>query len=255
MTLKLTRPLVFFDLETTGIDTSTDRIVELSYIKLFPNNETVEKTYLLNPTVPIPAAASAIHGIYNKDVANQPTLAQVGKEIANSLKDCDFAGYNSNKFDIPLLAEEFYRHGIEFDWSKRKTIDVQVIFYKKEPRTLEAAYKYYCNQTLENAHSSLADTRATFEVFKAQLERYGDLGEDVATLHDFTKQSKNVDFAGRIIYDDKGVEIINFGKHKGKPVEEVFKKEPSYFNWMMDGDFTNNTKEVIKAIKLRSFGK
>jgi len=255
MRLKLTKPLVCFDLETTGINTSNDRIVEISYIKTYPDEKIEKKTYLLNPTIPIPAGASVIHGIYDKDVAEMPTFIEVGHEIAKTFKDCDFAGFNSNKFDIPLLAEEFYRYDIEFNWSNCRFIDAQVIYHKKEPRNLEAAYRFYCDKVLENAHSSMADTQATYEVLISQLDKYEDLSSDVQTLSEFTKQNKNVDFAGRIIFDEKGVEVFNFGKHKGKAVELVFKTEPSFYSWMMNGDFARDTKQVITAIKLRSFGK
>ena len=255
MRLKLTKPLVCFDLETTGINTSNDRIVEISYIKTFPDERIEKKTYLINPTIPIPAGASAIHGIFDKDVADMPTFIQIGNELANCFKDCDFAGFNSNKFDIPLLAEEFYRYGIEFDWSKCRFIDAQVIYHKKEPRNLEAAYRFYCDKTLENAHSSMADTQATYEVLISQLDKYTDLSSDIQTLSEYTRQNNNADFAGRIIIDDKGVEVFNFGKHKGKSVEQIFKSEPSFYAWMMNGDFAQNTKQVITAIKLRSFGK
>jgi DNA polymerase III subunit epsilon len=255
MRLKLTKPLICFDLETTGINTSNDRIVEISYIKTYPDERIEKKTYLLNPTISIPAGASAIHGIYDKDVADMPTFIEVGHEIAKTFKDCDFAGFNSNKFDIPLLAEEFYRYDIEFNWANCRFIDAQVIYHKKEPRNLEAAYRFYCDKTLENAHSSMADTQATYEVLISQLDKYEDLSSDVQTLSEFTKQNKNVDFAGRIIFDEKGVEVFNFGKHKGKAVELVFKTEPSFYSWMMNGDFARDTKQVITAIKLRSFGK
>lgn len=255
MTLQLNKPLIFFDLETTGINTTHDRIVEISYIKLFPNGTTEEKTYVINPTIPIPAGASAIHGIYDKDVADKPTFAQLGHELAKTFKDCDFAGFNSNKFDVPLLAEEFHRSGIEFNWTNCKFVDAQVIYHKKEPRNLEAAYRFYCDKTLENAHSASADTRATFEVLMAQLEKYQNLSTDVQSLSEFTRQTKNVDFAGRIVFDEKGIEVFNFGKHKGKSVEQVFKTEPAYYNWMMDGDFSSNTKQIITTIKLRGFGK
>lgn len=255
MRLKLTKPLICFDLETTGINTSNDRIVEISYIKTFPDGKTDKKTYLINPTIPIPAQASAIHGIYDKDVADQPTFAQIGHELAVTFKDCDFAGFNLNKFDVPLLAEEFHRWNIDYNWSNARFIDAQVIFHKKEPRNLEAAYRFYCDKPLENAHTSMADTQATYEVLIAQLERYEDLSSDIQILSEFTRQNKNVDFAGRIVYNEKGVEIFNFGKHKGKAVTDVFKSEPSYYSWMMDGDFPLNTKQIITAIKLKVFGK
>ena len=255
MKLKLNKPLVFFDLETTGLNIITDRIVEISILKLHPDEKKEIKEFLVNPGIPISEKASSIHGIKDEDVKNKPSFAVVGNEIAAFIKNCDFAGYNSNKFDVPLLYEEFIRHNIDFDWTKSKFVDVQVLFMKKEPRNLSAAYKFYCDKTLENAHSATFDTQATFEVFMSQLDRYPDLVPDVAALSEFTSQNNNVDFAGRIILDDKGVEIFNFGKHKGKPVLDVFKSEPSYYDWMMKGEFPNNTKNVITAIKLRSFGK
>jgi len=255
MKLILHKPLVFFDIESTGLNITTDRIVEISIIKLFPDGKTEQKDLTINPTIPIPEKASSIHGIKDEDVKDKPTFDAVGHEIANFIKNCDFAGYNSNKFDVPLLFEELTRHNIEFDWSKSKFIDVQVIFMKKEPRTLSAAYKFYCDKNLENAHSSKADTQATLEVFMSQLERYPDLGTDVVSLSEFSSQNNAVDFAGRVILDEKKVEIFNFGKYKGRPVAEVFKAEPSYYDWMMKGDFASNTKQVITAIKLRSFGK
>ncbi|MBK8805816.1 MAG: 3'-5' exonuclease [Bacteroidales bacterium] len=254
MNLELTKPLAIFDLETTGINITSDRIVEISILKLFPGGKEEQRTYKVNPQMPIPAQASAIHGIYDKDVANEPTFAELSKELAPYLKDCDFAGYNSNKFDVPLLAEEFARVGVQFDWSKAKFVDVQVLFHKKEPRTLSAAYKFYCDKDLENAHSAAADTFATLEVLKAQLDRYTDVEPNVQFLSTFTAQSNKVDFAGRIILDENKIEIFNFGKHKGKTVESVFKAEPGYYSWMMNGDFPANTKQVITAIKLRSFG-
>lgn len=253
MRLTLHKPLAFFDLETTGISIINDRIVEISIIKVHPDGKEEHRTERINPTIPIPLEASKVHGIYDKDVIDKPTFADVAKDYANFLKDCDFAGYNSNKFDVPLLAEEFLRAGVNFDWSKAKFVDIQVIFHKKEPRTLSAAYKYYCDKDLENAHSASADTMATFEILKSQLDRYPDLEGTVSFLNDYTAQSNKVDFAGRIIFDDKGIEIFNFGKHKGKTVESVFNSEPSYYSWMMNGDFAANTKQIITAIKLRSF--
>lgn len=251
MELNLKRPIAFFDLETTGINVVTDRIVEICILKILPDGKEDVKTYRINPTIPIPVQASEIHGIYDADVADKPTFGQVGKEIANYIKDCDLAGFNSNKFDVPLLAEEFLRAGIDFDFSKHKKVDAQVIFHKKEQRTLTAAYKFYCNKDLEGAHGAEADTRATYEVFKAQLALYPELGTDMDSIAEFSSHTRNVDFMGRIVLNDKDVEVINFGKHKGVPVETVFEKEPSYYNWMMNGDFPLNTKQVITAIKLR----
>jgi DNA polymerase III subunit epsilon len=251
MELALKRPIAFFDLETTGIDVVKDRIVEICILKVNTDGSEDVRTYLINPTIPIPAQASAIHGIKDEDVAEKPTFAQLAKEIAAYIKDCDLAGYNSNKFDVPMLAEEFLRAGLDFDFNKRKKVDVQVIFHKKEQRTLTAAYKFYCGKDLVGAHGAEADTRATYEVLKAQLDKYPDLAPDIDGLSAFSSHTSNVDFLGRIVIDDKGTEVFNFGKHKGKPVEEVFEKEPSYYNWMMNGDFPLNTKQVLTAIKLR----
>lgn len=253
MALELKRPIVFFDLETTGVNVASDRIVEISMLKISPSGDEDEKTYKINPTVPIPKLTSEIHGIYDKDVVDCPTFKQVGKTIANFMKDCDLAGYNSNKFDIPMLAEEFLRAEIDFDFTKRKFVDAQVVFMKKEPRTLTAALQFYCNKKLENAHSAAADTRATYEVLLAQLERYEDLENNVDFLCKFSTQNRNVDFAGKIVFDKNDVEVFNFGKHKGKSVEKVFAEEPSYYSWMMNGQFPLNTKKTITSIKLRSF--
>lgn len=255
MNLQLSKPLAFFDLETTGVNVATDRIIELAILKIMPDGTQKELHHLVNPTIDIPQQSTDIHGISNNDIEDKPTFKDVGHEVSQFLQDCDFAGYNSNKFDVPLLAEEFARAEINFDWTKRKFIDVQVIFYKKEPRTLTAAYKYYCNKDLEGAHSAMADTKATFEILEAQLQQYDDLDGNVNFLNEYTRQTKNVDFAGRVIFNDKDIEVFNFGKYKGKPVEEVFNKEPNYYNWMMNGDFPSNTKQVITAIKLRSFNK
>lgn len=203
----------------------------------------------------IPPKSTAIHGISDADVSGEPVFREVAKKIATFLEGCDLAGYNAIKFDIPVLAEEFLRADMDFNFRKRKYVDVQVIFHKKEQRTLSAAYQFYCNKDLVNAHSSKADTAATYEVLKAQLDRYNDLGNEVEKLAEFSSFYNIADFAGRIIYDDNGVEIFNFGKHKGKPVEEVFKEEPSYYSWMMNGDFPLYTKKILTEIKLRSFGK
>jgi DNA polymerase-3 subunit epsilon len=202
--------------------------------------------------MPIPAQATAIHGITDDDVKDCPTFRQVAKSLAEMLEGCDLAGYNSSRFDVPMLAEEFLRAGIDFDMSKRKFVDVQIIFHKKEQRTLEAAYRFYCDKELENAHSAEADTIATYEVLKSQLDRYPDLQNDIAFLSkEYSSFNNNVDFAGRIIYDEKGVEVFNFGKHKGKPVAQVLRDEPSYYSWMMEGDFPLNTKQVLTKIRLR----
>ena len=256
MKLNLKNPLIFFDLETTGINIASDRIVELSYLKIYPNSEEESKTYLINPTIPIPAKTTEIHGITDEDVKDAPTFTEVAKTIANVLEGCDIAGYNSNKFDIPLLAEEMLRADIDIDLKKRKFIDVQVIFHKKEQRTLGAAYLFYCKKELIYAHSSEADTRATFEVLQAQLDKYSDLPNDIDELSKFSSHNNNVDFAGRIILDEKGIERFNFGKYKGMTVEEVFEKDPAYYGWMMNNDFPLYTKKVLTSIKLRgAFGK
>ncbi|MDD3560238.1 3'-5' exonuclease [Petrimonas mucosa] len=252
MKLNLKNPLVFFDLETTGINITKDRIVEISLLKIHPNGKEELKSRLINPEMPIPAQATAIHGITDDDVKDCPTFRQVAKSLAEMLEGCDLAGYNSSRFDVPMLAEEFLRAGIDFDMSKRKFVDVQIIFHKKEQRTLEAAYRFYCDKELENAHSAEADTIATYEVLKSQLDRYPDLQNDIAFLSkEYSSFNNNVDFAGRIIYDEKGVEVFNFGKHKGKPVAQVLRDEPSYYSWMMEGDFPLNTKQVLTKIRLR----
>src|SRR5690554_5909767 len=252
MKLNLKNPLVFFDLETTGINITKDRIVEISLLKIYPNGKEELKSRLINPEMPIPAQATAIHGITDDDVKDCPTFRQVAKSLAEMLEGCDLAGYNSSRFDVPMLAEEFLRAGIDFDMSKRKFVDVQIIFHKKEQRTLEAAYAFYCNKKLDNAHSAETDTIATYEVLKSQLDRYPDLTNDIEALsREYSSSNNNVDLAGRMIYDEKGVELFNFGKHKGKPVMEVLKNEPSYYAWMMDGDFPLNTKQVLTKIRLR----
>jgi len=243
------------DLETTGINVSSDRIVEISVLKINPNGKEEWMTSRVNPEMPIPPKSTAIHGITDKDVADAPTFKEIAKNLAVFLEGSDLAGFNAIKFDIPVLAEEFLRVNIDFNFRKRKYVDPQVIFHKKEQRTLSAAYLFYCNRELENAHSSKADTEATFEVLKAQLDRYNDLENDVEKLADYSSFNNIADFAGRIIFDENGIEIFNFGKHKGKPVEIVFRDEPSYYSWMMNGDFPLYTKKILTEIKLRSFGK
>ena len=255
MKLNLKNPLVFFDLETTGTNINSDRIVEICYLKVYPNGNEESKTLRINPEMHIPEASSAIHGIYDADVADCPTFKDVAKNIANDIEGCDLAGFNSNRFDIPLLAEEFLRAGVDIDMMKRKFIDVQVIFHKLEQRTLSAAYKFYCDKNLEDAHTAEADTRATYEVLKAQLDRYPDVLEnDMKFLADYSSYNKNVDFAGRIVYNEQGVEVFNFGKYKGMPVAEILKKDIGYFGWLMQGDFTLNTKNVLTKIRLRETG-
>ena len=242
MKLNLKNPLVFFDLETTGTNINSDRIVEICYLKVYPNGNETSKAMRINPEMHIPEASTAIHGIHDEDVADCPTFKQVAKEIANDIEGADIAGFNSNRFDVPVLVEEFLRAGIDIDLTKRKFIDVQVIYHKLEQRTLSAAYKFYCGKNLEDAHTAEADTRATYEVLKAQLDRYPE------TLQN------DVDFAGRIIYDDNNVEVFNFGKYKGIPVAEVLKRDMGYYGWIMNGDFTLNTKNVLTKIRLRESG-
>lgn len=251
MELNLKKPLVFFDLETTGVNVTHDRIIEISYIKVYPNGKEEEKTLRLNPEMPIPAEATAIHHITDDDLRDKPTFKDVAKDLDKVFEGCDIAGFNSNKFDIPLLVEEFLRAGINFDVSKRKFIDIQTIFHKMEQRTLVAAYKFYCGKNLEEAHSANADTRATYEVLKAQLDRYGNLENDVDFLSKFSSQNRNVDLAGRIILNADDKEIFNFGKYKGQLVTEVLRRDPGYFSWILQGDFPQNTKNVLINIKLR----
>ncbi len=251
MELNLKKPIIFFDLETTGVNISHDRIIELSYIKVYPNGTEEEKSMRINPEMSIPAESTAIHHITDEDVADKPTFKQIAKELAKVFEGCDIAGYNSNRFDIPLLMEEFLRAGINIELSRQKFVDVQTIFHKMEQRTLSAAYKFYCNGDLENAHSANADTRATYEVLKAQLDRYPNLKNDVEFLSNFSSFNKNVDLMGRIVYNEQGIEVFNFGKYKGVSVKEVFeRRDPSYYAWMMNGDFALDTKRVITKIKL-----
>ncbi len=252
MNLNLKRPIVFFDLETTGVDTSRDRIVEISMIKVNPDGSEEVKTRRLNPEMPIPPESTAVHGITDEDVKDCPTFARIAKSLEEFLQGCDFGGFNSNRFDLPVLVEEFLRVGIDVDFKRRRFIDVQNIFHKKERRTLVAAYKFYCDRDLNDAHSAEADTRATYEVLKAQLDRYPDLANDVDALADFSARGETVDYAGRILRNEKGVEIFGFGKYKGRSVEEIFRIEPSYYDWMMKGDFPLYTKKVITEIRLRS---
>jgi len=251
MELKLKNPLIFFDLETTGINIITDRIVELSYFKIWPNGDEELRTFKINPTIPIPLNSTKIHGITDEDVKDSPTFSEIAKTLSKTLEGCDLAGYNSNKFDIPLLAEEFIRSGVDIDLKKRKFIDVQVIFHKKEQRTLSAAYKFYCNKDLEKAHSAEADTKATYEILKAQLEKYPDLSNEIDQLAEYSSHNRNVDFVGRIIYNEQEEEIFNFGKYKGQKVEDVFKKDPAYYSWMINNDFPSYTKKILTTIKLR----
>ena len=253
MELNLTKPIVFFDLETTGVDVANDRIVEISLHKVMPDGKEETKTLRINPEMPIPAQVTEIHGISDEDVKDEPTFNIVAKDVAKFIEGCDLAGYNSNKFDIPLLAEEFLRVGLDVDLKKHRFIDVQVIFHKMEQRTLSAAYKFYCEKNLDNAHSAEADTIATYEILKAQIDRYTELNNDVEELSKFSSHNKNADFAGRIVYNDKEEEVFNFGKYKGQTVESVLEKDQGYFSWMLNSDFPLYTKKVLTAIKLRKF--
>jgi len=265
MKLNLRNPLIFLDLETTGINIISDRIVELTYLKVLVNGNEEIRTYRINPEMPIPAKTTAIHGITNADVKDSPTFREVAKTLVNEFEGCDFAGFNSNKFDIPILAEEFLRAEIDFDLKKRKFIDIQVIFHKMEQRTLSAAYKFYCNKELTDAHTSKADTIATYEVLQSQLDKYegkqftdvngaisGPIVNDIDFLSELSAHTRNVDFVGRIVYNDKGKETFNFGKYKDQTVEDILQKDPSYYSWMMNGDFPLYTKRVLTQIKLRS---
>ena len=255
MKLNLKRPIIFFDLETTGVDPAKDRIVEISMVKVMPDGEEIVKTRKINPGMHIPEESTSIHGITDADVADAPSFAQVAKSLAQFVQGCDFGGFNSNRFDLPLLVEEFMRAGVEVDFKRRKFIDVQNIFHKKEQRTLVAAYKFYCDKDLTEAHSAEADTRATYEVLKAQLDRYPDLENDIDALADYSARGETVDYAGRIVYNDKGEEVFSFGKYKGRRVEEIFQLEPSYYSWMMNGDFPLYTKKVITEIRFRTRNK
>lgn len=266
MELNLSKPIAFFDLETTGLNVGSDRIVEISIFKIFPDGTSKLKTYRINPTIPVSAESTAIHGITNADVEDKPTFKDLAAELNQLLEDCDLAGYNSNKFDIPLLVEEFLRAGLEFDLRNRRFIDVQNIFHKMEPRTLKAGYKFYCKKELPNAHSAEADTLATYEILKAQLDKYAEeeyedfdgnvskpVKNDMQALHEFSYNTRNVDLVGHIVFNEKQEECFNFGKYKGKTVEDVFSKEPQYYDWMMKAQFPRSTKKVITAIKLRNF--
>jgi len=249
--LKLSKPICFFDLETTGIDITKDRIVEISILKVYPNGNKESKTWLVNPTIPIPKAASDVHGITDERVACEPTFKELAKQIHNMIKDSDLAGYNSDRFDIPLLAEEMLRAEVDFDLGNRVSVDVQTIFHKMEQRTLSAAYKFYCGKDLIDAHTASADTNATYEILKAQLDRYDSLENNIKKLSEFTYRKQIADFAGFIGYNDKGEEIFTFGKHKGKRVEDIFDEEPGYFGWILGADFPLYTKKILTAIKLR----
>lgn len=250
MKLQLKRPIVFFDLETTGVNITRDRIVEIAIVKVLPGKEDKPevKTRRINPEMPIPAEATAVHHITDEDVANMPTFRQVAKSLAEYIKGCDIAGFNSNRFDVPMLDEEFRRVGVDFDFHKARFVDVQTIFHKKEPRNLTAAYRFYCDKPLEGAHGAQADTMATYEVFLAQLDRYEDLPGEIEELAKFSSQNNNVDFAGRLVYDDKGREVINFGKYKGKLAAEVLTHDPGYYSWIESGDFPGDTKRAFLKV-------
>lgn len=268
MDLTLNRSIAFFDLETTGVNIAKDRIVEISILRVYPDNTEKIITHLVNPTIAIPENTSKIHGIYDKDVKDKPTFKELAGELSAFLANCDLAGYNIIKFDLPLIVEEFLRADVDFDLENRRILDVQNIFHKMEPRNLKAAYRFYCGETLDNAHSAEADTIATYKILKAQIDRYSDVAyednegnitfpvkNDIASLSSFSHYTRNVDLVGHIILSDKGVEIFNFGKYKRKPVEEVFEKEPQYYDWMMKSDFPLSTKKVITAIYMRGFNK
>lgn len=253
MQLHLTKPLVFFDLETTGINIASDRIVEISMIKIHPNGKEERYTQRVNPIIEIPREASLIHGITNEMVLNEPTFKEIAIKIRDLIKGCDLAGFNSNRFDIPILAEEMLRSDVDFSMKNRLAIDVQTIFHKKEQRTLGAAYQFYCEKKLENAHSAEADTFATYEILKAQLERYDDLENDTKMLSEYSSHRDRADFAGFILYDEQGDEIFSFGKYKGKKVTEILEKDQGYYAWIQQADFPLYTKKVLTEIKLRSF--
>lgn len=252
MKLNLKRPIVFFDLETTGVDIAKDRIVEISMVKVMPTGEEIVKTRRINPQMHIPESSTAIHGITDEDVKNEPTFAQIAKSLSQFIEGCDFGGFNSNRFDLPMLVEEFLRANVEVDFRKRRFIDVQNIFHKMEQRTLVAAYKFYCDKDLTDAHSAEADTLATYEVLKAQLDRYAELENDVEALAAFSTRGEVADYAGRILFNDKGEEVFGFGKYKGRSVVEIFRSDNTYYAWMMNGDFPLATKKVITEIYLRS---
>lgn len=249
MKLNLKRPIIFFDLETTGTNINRDRIVELSLIKVHPDGTEYERTRCLNPEMHIPEEATAVHNITDADVADCPTFRQIADSLLEIFEGADIAGFNSNKFDVPMLIEEFARAGKRFDVAGRNFVDVQTIFHKMEPRTLVAAYRFYCNADLTEAHSALADTRATYKVLLSQLERYPALENDVESLAQFSRQGKNLDLAARIVLNENNVPVFNFGKHKGVPVKEVLEKEPGFFTWMQTHDFSRNTIDVLLRLK------
>lgn len=264
MNLKLRNPIIFLDLETTGINIASDRIVEIAMLKIHPDGSEEEKVYRINPEMPIPEKSTQVHGITDEDVKDAPKFREVAKILAKFMEGCDLAGFNSNRFDIPLLAEEFLRADMDIDLKRKKFIDVQAIFHKMEKRTLAAAFQFYCGKELSDAHSALADSKATYEVLKAQLDKYQDeeyedangkknkpIVNDMEKLSEFSSYDRNVDYMGRIIYDENGVEIFNFGKNKGLPVEQVLLDQPGYYGWIMNGDFPLYTKNVLTRIRLR----
>lgn len=253
MNLNLTKPICFFDLETTGINITTDRIVEIAILKVHPNGKEENKTWLVNPTIKIPKEVTEIHGISDEDVADKPTFKEIAKDVYNMIKDSDLGGFNSNRFDIPLLAEELLRAEVDFDMKNRVSIDVQTIFHKMEQRTLSAAYKFYCQEELVGAHGAEADAKATYEVLKAQIAKYDEIENDTKFLADFSSRKQFADFAGFIAFNKDGEECFSFGKHKGKLVTTVLESEPGYFGWLLNADFPLYTKKVLTAIKLRSF--
>lgn len=268
MKLELKNPVIFLDLETTGINIVTDRIVEIALLKINIDGSEEEKVMRINPEMPIPDEVSKIHGIYYDDIKDESTFKEVAKILSKFMEGCDLCGFNSNRFDIPLLAEEFLRADIDIDFKKRKFIDVQAIFHKMEKRTLTAAYKFYCQKELVDAHSAMADTKATYEVLKAQLDMYKDVEyaekngkktvpivNNVEQLSEFSSYDRNVDFVGRIIYDENGVEVFNFGKNKGIPVEKVLEEQPGYYGWIINSEFPLFTKKVLTQIKLRMMSK
>ncbi len=257
MELNLKKPIVFFDLETTGLNIAKDRIIEISAIKIMPNGDQEIKTRRLKPVddngnqIPLPKEVSELTHITDEDLADQPTFKQIAKSLAEWMKGCDLGGYNSNRFDVPLLAEEFLRADADIDLRKSKFVDAQVIFNKKEQRTLTAAYRFYCDKELEGAHGAQADILATYEVLKAQLDRYPDLQNDIEFLSEYSAHNNNVDFAGRFIYNEKNEEVINFGKYKGRKLAEVLLTDQGYYGWMMQSDFTLDTKRVLTNVKLK----
>ncbi|MBO5875293.1 MAG: 3'-5' exonuclease [Alistipes sp.] len=255
MKLNLKRPIIFFDLETTGVDVSKDRIVEISLVKVMPDGEEIIKTRRINPEMHIPAEATEIHHITDEDVKDCPTFRQIAKSLYQFMEGCDFGGFNSNRFDLPMLVEEFLRVGVDVDFKNRRFVDVQNIFHKKEERTLVAAYRFYCNRELDAAHSAEADTLATYEVLKAQLERYNDLENDIEALAKYSTRNETADYAGRIGYNDKGEEIFLFGKYKGRTVTEVFSSDQSYYSWLMNGDFPQYTKKILTEIRCRAINR